>query len=105
MRDKDNFNAFVRIANYCQKCWNEFTTLTDEERLNLKKILQNDKVIKDEESSRKKVYCITNGMVYANTTEASLATGVSRDTVYFACRRYDPNKRKYKKTWEFKYFE
>lgn len=33
----DGLSYYQRHQNYCARCWVEFTTLTDEERENLKK--------------------------------------------------------------------
>jgi len=75
---------------YIEKCIDEFTTLTDEEFENLKKILHYDDNTRYSDSvisaRRRCVRCTTTGIVYSSVTEASHALGISRNSIIDVCK-------------------
>lgn len=80
--------------NYCQKCWNEFTCLTEQERKNLKKILsghgQVTPVVKRKCSTRN-VLCIETGIIYESLRECCYYTGASYTQLSKHCRLGHPD--------------
>lgn len=61
----EELEVYCKDINYCEKCWVEFTTLSDEEQNNLKEILKQYKDIY--EISR--IECVETGRIFKNIFE------------------------------------
>lgn len=93
-----------RESNYCIKCMHEFTTLTEQERLNLE--LLNRKLhpekfayqFKAKTKFKRKLYCLDTGDVFRNVHEASKRLKISTTTIYDSIRGM---KSKWQFEWRF----
>lgn len=66
--------------NYIFKCWHDFTVLTEEERINLAKLQNNeDSLI---ESSSDRIRCVDTGEIFDNPYQAAHKLGVHHATIY-----------------------
>lgn len=74
-------------ANYCQKCWSEFTMMTPEEQSNYQKIVAWLKEIPPQEIHNKRkrhgrsVICNETQVVYNSMSDCAEAIGVSITTL------------------------
>lgn len=78
-----------RESNYCRKCWNDFTTLSEQEIANIKEIerIYNIKRVESFQSEIKThkkyiLYCFNNNKYYKNPLEASKELDISPVTIH-----------------------
>lgn len=69
-------------ANYCRKCWLEFTTLTEKELSNLKKILSRKQANSIVASAKGyMIYYVNEDIYFKTVTEAAIYTKISTNII------------------------
>lgn len=102
--------------NYCQKCWNEFTTLTQEEHENLRKLQHYMKTGSLEgykhkpkdwnplwDNKPKLIICNETGEVFDSITSCCKKLDIACPTLSRHLNKNTP--KKVKKKWTFRYYE
>lgn len=69
--------VYGKNINYCKKCWVEFTTLSEIEQENLKKILLQTKNIYE----ISQIECVENGKIFNGINELSKWLNLSTETL------------------------
>ena len=84
-------------ADYCRKCWIEFTTLTEEEM----RAIYPEENFTTRKYTRNYSFIFENtGQIFTSVNEASKVLNISRNTIYALLRGYSKNS---KKGYVFKY--
>lgn len=115
----DPYKDMAAEGNYCEECWKEFVTMSNEElkswQLYVKTVRK--KPVKEKVKQPyirktplkkpqcnphpKRVYCEDNKQTYKSISDASRATGVPMSTVRWRCNNYKP----YQKGFTFRFVE